>query len=53
MVPVALASQTAGSIIRPASYCGVFGFKPSYGTIPRTAMLKTTDTLDTVGFMAR
>lgn len=46
MVPVALASQTAGSIIRPASYCGVFGFKPSYGTIPRTAMLKTTDTLD-------
>jgi Asp-tRNA(Asn)/Glu-tRNA(Gln) amidotransferase A subunit family amidase len=53
MVPVALASQTAGSIIRPASYCGIFGFKPSYGTIPRTAMLKTTDTLDTVGFMTR
>lgn len=53
MVPVALASQTAGSIIRPASYCGVLGFKPSYGTIPRTAMLKTTDTLDSVGFMAR
>jgi len=53
MVPVALASQTAGSIIRPASYCGVVGFKPSYGTIPRTAMLKTTDTLDSVGFMSR
>lgn len=53
MVPFALASQTAGSIVRPASYCGVLGFKPSYGTIPRTAMLKTTDTLDSVGFMAR
>lgn len=53
MVPVSLASQTAGSTIRPASYCGVHGFKPSYGLFPRTAMLKTTDTLDTVGFMAR
>lgn len=53
MAPVALASQTAGSIIRPASYCGIFGFKPSFGLIPRTAMLKTTDTLDTVGFLAR
>ena len=53
MAPVALASQTAGSIIRPASYCGVMGFKPSFGLIPRTAMLKTTDTLDTVGYMAR
>lgn len=53
MVPVALASQTAGSIIRPASYCGIFGYKPSFGLIPRTGVLKTTDTLDTVGFMAR
>jgi Asp-tRNA(Asn)/Glu-tRNA(Gln) amidotransferase A subunit family amidase len=53
MVPVALASQTGGSTIRPASYCGVFGFKPSYGVLPRTAMLKTTDTLDTVGMVAR
>ncbi len=53
MVPVALASQTAGSIIRPASYCGVYGYKPSFGLIPRTGVLKTTDTLDTIGFMAR
>lgn len=53
MVPVALASQTAGSIIRPSSFCGVYGFKPSFGIIPRTGILKTTDTLDTVGFMAR
>ena len=53
MVPVAISSQTAASTIRPASYCGIIGFKPSYGVIPRTAMLKTTDTLDTVGIMAR
>jgi Asp-tRNA(Asn)/Glu-tRNA(Gln) amidotransferase A subunit family amidase len=53
MVPVALGTQTAGSIIRPASYCGVYGFKPSFGAVPRTGMLKTTDTLDTVGWFAR
>lgn len=53
MTPVALATQTAGSTIRPASYCGVMGFKPSFGLIPRTAVLKTTDTLDTIAFMAR
>ena len=51
--PIALATQTAGSIVRPASYCGIYGFKPSFGLLPRTAMLKTTDSLDTVGFMAR
>jgi Asp-tRNA(Asn)/Glu-tRNA(Gln) amidotransferase A subunit family amidase len=53
MVPVALGTQTAGSIIRPASYCGVIGFKPSFGLVPRTAMLKTTDSLDTLGIFAR
>ncbi len=53
MVPLALGTQTAGSIIRPASYCGVIGFKPSFGLIPRTGMLKTTDSLDTVGLFAR
>ncbi len=53
MVPVALGTQTAGSIIRPASYCGIFGFKPSFGLLPRTGMLKTTDSLDTVGFFSR
>jgi Asp-tRNA(Asn)/Glu-tRNA(Gln) amidotransferase A subunit family amidase len=53
MVPVALGSQTAGSIIRPASYCGVAGFKPTFGLVPRTGVLKTTDTLDTVGWFAR
>jgi Asp-tRNA(Asn)/Glu-tRNA(Gln) amidotransferase A subunit family amidase len=53
MVPLGLATQTAGSIIRPASYCGVFGFKPSFGLVPRTGVLKTTDTLDTIGWLAR
>jgi Asp-tRNA(Asn)/Glu-tRNA(Gln) amidotransferase A subunit family amidase len=53
MVPVALGSQTAGSMIRPASFCGIYGMKPSFGLIPRTGMLKTTDTLDHVGFCAR
>ena len=53
MVPWALGTQTAGSIVRPASYNGVYGFKPSYGAIPRTGILKTTDTLDTVGVLSR
>ncbi len=53
MVPVALGTQTAGSIIRPASYCGIFGFKASFGLVPRTGVLKTTDTLDTIGWMSR
>lgn len=53
MVPLALGSQTAGSTIRPASYCGIYGFKPSFGLVPRTGMLKTTDTLDHVSFLAR
>jgi Asp-tRNA(Asn)/Glu-tRNA(Gln) amidotransferase A subunit family amidase len=52
MVPFALASQTAGSIVRPASFCGVWGMKPSFGMIPRTGVLKTTDSLDTIGFVA-
>ena len=50
MVPVAIGTQTAGSIIRPASFCGVWGCKPSFGLVPRTGMLKTTDSLDSVGF---
>ena len=52
-VPVALGTQTGGSIIRPASWCGVYAMKPSFGLIPRTGVLKTTDTLDTIGFFGR
>jgi Asp-tRNA(Asn)/Glu-tRNA(Gln) amidotransferase A subunit family amidase len=52
MVPVSIGTQTAGSIIRPSSYCGVYAMKPSFGLIPRTGTLKTTDTLDSVGFFS-
>lgn len=50
-VPFALGSQTAGSIIRPASFCGIWGMKPTFGLVPRTGILKTSDTLDTIGFL--
>lgn len=53
MVPVAIGSQTNGSVIRPASFCGVFGFKPSMGVIPRVGVLTTSRTLDHVGSFAR
>ena len=52
MVPLAIGTQTNGSVIRPASYCGVYGFKPSHGTIPRTGVLKQSPPLDTIGTMA-
>jgi Asp-tRNA(Asn)/Glu-tRNA(Gln) amidotransferase A subunit family amidase len=51
-LPISLATQTAGSIIRPASFCGVIGFKPSFGALDRTGILKTTDTLDTIGLFS-
>lgn len=50
-VSVSISSQTAGSIARPASYCGVIGFKPTYGELPRTGVLKTTESFDTVGII--
>jgi len=53
MVPLALGTQTAGSVIRPASYCGVVGFKPSFGVIPRAGVKPLADSLDTIGTMAR
>ena len=53
MVPIALGSQTNGSIIRPASYCGVYGFKPSFGLVPRTGVLTLSRPLDHVGVMGR
>lgn len=53
MVPLAFGSQTAGSVIRPASYCGVVGYKPSHGVIPRAGVKMLCDSLDTIGTMAR
>jgi len=51
--PVAFGTQTAGSIIRPAAFCGVVGFKPTYGTIPRIGMKLMSESLDTIGALAR
>jgi len=52
-VPGAIGSQTNGSVIRPASFCGVVGFKPSHGMIPRTGALLLSRALDHVGVFAR
>jgi len=53
MCPVAIGTQTNGSVIRPASFCGVYGFKPSYGLIPRTGIFDQSQSLDQVGFFAK
>ena len=53
MVSVALGTQTGGSIIRPAAFCGVVGFKPSFGTINRAGLKFAAESFDTIGMMAR
>ena len=53
MVPLAFGTQTAGSIVRPAAYCGAVGYKPSYGTVCRVGVKMISDTLDTVGGFGR
>jgi Asp-tRNA(Asn)/Glu-tRNA(Gln) amidotransferase A subunit family amidase len=53
MVPLALGSQTGGSTIRPASFCGVYGLKPTFGLIPRHGMFQLSRTVDHVGLFAR
>ena len=53
IVPLALGSQTLGSVIRPAAFNGVVGLKPSYGAIPRTGVHPLSPSLDHVGFFAR
>ncbi|AII87284.1 amidase [Planktomarina temperata] len=52
-VPLAIGTQTNGSVIRPASFCGTFGFKPTRGVISRAGVLKTSDSLDQVGCFGR
>lgn len=53
MVPGAIGSQTNGSVIRPAAYCGVVGFKPTHGLVPRSGALLLSRSLDHVGVFAR
>ena len=53
MAPLAIGTQTNGSVIRPASYCGVYGYKPSYGLISRHRVLRQSPPLDQVGVFAR
>ncbi len=53
MVPLALGTQTGGSVVRPASYCGIHGLKPTLGMIPRTGVTLQSHTLDTVGVYGR
>jgi Asp-tRNA(Asn)/Glu-tRNA(Gln) amidotransferase A subunit family amidase len=52
-VPLALGTQTLGSVIRPAAFCGVVGFKPSFGSVSRTGVHPLASSLDHVGFFAR
>ena len=53
MVPLAFGTQTFGSVIRPASYCGIVGYKPTFGTLPRAGVKLLAESLDTVGVFAR
>lgn len=52
MVPLAIGTQTGGSVIRPAAYCGITGYKPTFGAIPRRGVLSQSQTLDTIGVFA-
>ncbi|MDU8944954.1 amidase [Ovoidimarina sediminis] len=53
MIPLAVGTQTGGSVIRPASFCGITGFKPSFGAIPRAGVCMQSHSLDTLGVFAR
>ena len=53
MIPFAIGTQTQGSVLRPASYCGVTGFKPSFGVLPRDGVLPVASTLDTLGLFTQ
>lgn len=53
MVPLALGTQTGGSVIRPASFCGIVGYKPSFGMVNRAGLKFLAESLDTIGMMGR
>ena len=52
-VPIAIGSQTLGSIVRPASFCGILGYKPTYGSVPHHGCRGYAPSLDTLGFFSR
>ncbi|MEJ6669251.1 MAG: amidase [Alcaligenes aquatilis] len=53
VVPVALGTQTAGSVVRPATFCGIYGFKPSFGALPSSGLKTISPSLDTVGILGQ
>ena len=53
MVPLAFGTQTGGSLIRPAAFCGVVGYKPTFNLINRNGMNVISESLDTIGVLAR
>jgi Asp-tRNA(Asn)/Glu-tRNA(Gln) amidotransferase A subunit family amidase len=53
MLPLALGTQTAGSLIRPAAFCGIVGFKPSHNRVPKAGVKSLSETLDTIGGFGR
>lgn len=53
MLPLALGTQTAGSLIRPAAFCGVVGYKPSHNRVPKAGVKSLSETLDTIGGFGR
>jgi Asp-tRNA(Asn)/Glu-tRNA(Gln) amidotransferase A subunit family amidase len=53
MVPAALGTQTGGSVLRPSSYCGIFGYKPTYNTFNKMGVWPAADSIDTIGLHAR
>ena len=53
MVPAALGTQTGGSVLRPSSFCGIFGYKPTYNTINKMGTWPAADSIDTIGWLAR
>ena len=53
MVPAALGTQTGGSVLRPSSYCGIFGYKPTYNTINKAGVWPAAESIDTIGWLAR
>src|SRR6202035_1278953 len=53
MVPAALGTQTGGSVLRPSSYCGIFGFKPTYNTFNKAGVKPAAESIDTIGWLDR